>query len=48
MGLHFPGDIIGGAMVGSIVGFAVYTIMRKLPCYETFLPKMSFFTMLLL
>ncbi|HUX54626.1 MAG TPA: phosphatase PAP2 family protein [Williamwhitmania sp.] len=35
MGLHFPGDILGGAIVGSLIGLSVYTVMRKLPCYET-------------
>ena len=34
MGLHFPGDILGGAIVGSLIGLLVFTAMKRLPCYE--------------
>lgn len=35
LGVHYPGDIIGGAILGCLIGFLIYQISKKLnlhPC----------------
>ena len=34
LGLHYPGDILGGAIVGVLSGLAGYAVLQKLPCFK--------------
>jgi len=34
LGLHYPGDILGGAIVGVLSGMLGYTVLVRLPCFR--------------
>ncbi len=34
LGLHYPGDIVGGAIVGIASGLLCYMVLVKLPCFK--------------
>jgi len=34
LGLHYPGDILGGAIVGILSGLLCYTVLVRMPCYR--------------
>lgn len=34
LGLHYPGDILGGAVVGVLAGMLGYAILMRLPCFK--------------
>ena len=34
LGLHYPGDILGGAVVGLLSGLLCYAVLLKLPCFK--------------
>jgi len=31
LGVHYPGDILGGLIVGALIAWGVYTLIRRLP-----------------
>lgn len=39
LGVHFPADIIGGALLGIIIAFLVYYLFMKLSLFYVFVPK---------
>ena len=34
LGLHYPGDIVGGAVVGVLSGMLGYAVLVRLPCFK--------------
>ncbi len=39
LGVHYPGDILGGLIVGTLVAIGLYTLMHKPACIRMYLKK---------
>ncbi len=39
LGVHYPGDIIGGAILGSLIGWLIYYIFKKFSLFSLFIPN---------
>lgn len=35
LGVHYPGDIVGGLVLGALVAVLAYNVLRRLPCMRT-------------
>jgi undecaprenyl-diphosphatase len=41
LGVHYPGDVIGGALLGVLCGWVVYTTLKQLGKKLNFLPPLN-------